>query len=159
MTKCDTRVMETVYEAAGGTEGLLRLAGAWHARVMADEVVGYAFSHGFHPEHTERLAAYWAEALGGPMMFSAECGNETSVVRMHSGNGPHAEMDRRAITCFDQALADVGFTEDDRLQQVLHDYFAWATTTTMTRYHRSAVDVPDGLQIPLWTWTGLVNAP
>jgi len=25
---------------------------------MADEVVGHAFSHGFHPEHSQRLAAY-----------------------------------------------------------------------------------------------------
>jgi len=38
-------------------------------------------------------------------------------------------MDRRAIACFDQALADVGLNSDDALRQVLHDYFAWATTT------------------------------
>lgn len=57
--------MRSVYEAAGGTEGLVRLAGAWHRRVMADEVVAHAFSHGFHPDHAERLAAYWGEALGG----------------------------------------------------------------------------------------------
>jgi len=151
--------METVYEAAGGADGLLRLAGAWHARVMADEVVSHAFSHGFHPEHTERLAAYWAEALGGPMTFSTEYGDETSVVRMHSGNGPHDEMDRRAIACFDQALADVGLADDEQLQQVLHDYFAWATTTTMSRYHRSADDVPDSLTIPHWSWVGMVATP
>ena len=112
-----------------------RLAGAWHARVMADEVVGHAFSHGFHPQHTERLAAYWAEALGGPTRYSETYGDETSVVRLHSGNGPHEEMDRRAIACFDEALVDVGLDGDDRLRQVLHDYFAWATTTTMSRYH------------------------
>jgi hypothetical protein len=35
-------------------------------------------------------------------------GDETSVVRIHSGNGPHQEMDRRAIACFVQALQDVG---------------------------------------------------
>ena len=103
--------MPTVFEAAGGEPGLLRLARAWHARVMADEVVSHAFSHGFHPEHSERLAAYWAEALGGPETFSAVYGDETSVVRMHSGNGAHEEMDRRAIACFDQALSDVGFTQ------------------------------------------------
>jgi len=57
--------MPTVYEAAGGYDGLVRLAEAWHRRVMADEVVSHAFSHGFHPQHTERLAAYRAEALGG----------------------------------------------------------------------------------------------
>ncbi|WP_411284194.1 hypothetical protein [Lapillicoccus sp.] len=109
--------MQTLYEAAGGADGLLRLAGAWQARVMADEM----------------------EALGGPTTSSDSYGDETSVVRMHSGNGPHEEMDRRAIACFDQALADVGLASDGRLRQVLSDCFAWATTTTMSRYHRSQI--------------------
>jgi hemoglobin len=145
--------MQSVHEAAGGSEGLLRLARAWHARVMADEIVSHAFEHGFHPQHDERLAAYWAEALGGPTAYSDAYGTETSVVRIHSGNGPHEEMDRRAIACFDQALQDVGAAGPVR--QVLHDYFAWATTTTMARYHDSADDVPDGLNIPHWSWDGL----
>ena len=146
--------MQTVYEAAGGGPGMLRLAEAWHARVMADEVVGHAFSHGFHPQHTERLAAYWAEALGGPAAYTGAYGDETSVVRMHSGNGPHEEMDHRAIACFDQALTDVGITAEP-LRRVLHDYFAWTTTTTMARYHDCADDVPAGLTIPRWSWDGL----
>jgi hemoglobin len=146
--------MESVYEAAGGEEGLLRLAEAWHARVMADEVVSHAFSHGFHPQHSTRLAAYWAEALGGPHTYSELYGDETAVVRIHSRNGPHEEMDQRAITCFDQALEDVGLT-DEPLRHVLHDYFAWATTTTMSAYHHSADDVPAGLNIPRWSWDGL----
>ena len=143
--------MHTVFEAAGGMDGLRRLADAWHRRVMADEVVGHVFSHGFHPQHVERLAAYWAEALGGPGTYSDSHGDETTVVKMHSGNGEHDEMDRRAITCF----ADVGLAEDAALRQVLHDYFAWATTTTMSRYYQSADDVPDGLGIPRWSWDGL----
>ncbi|WP_433040163.1 hypothetical protein [Dactylosporangium sp. CS-033363] len=55
--------MQTVYEAAGGEAGLLR--------------------------HTERLAAYWAEALAGPAVYTQRHGDETSVVRMHSGNSLH----------------------------------------------------------------------
>jgi hemoglobin len=149
----------TVYEAAGGIGGLRRLAQAWHARVMADDEVSHAFSHGYRPDHSERLAAYWAEALGGPPMYSRRYGDETSVVRIHSGNGPHEEMDRRAIACFDQALEDAGLAAGTRLGQVLHDYFAWATTTTMARYHRSADDVPDGLRIPRWSWDGRQRDP
>jgi hemoglobin len=147
--------MRSVFEAAGGMDGLRRLAAAWHERVMADEVVSHAFSHGFHPHHVERLAAYWAEALGGPTIYSEAYGDETAVVRMHSGNGEHDEMNRRAIACFDRAMADVGLADDAALRQVLHDYFAWATTTTMSRYHRSADDVPAGLSIPRWSWDGL----
>ena len=149
--------MQTLYEAAGGREGLLKLAHAWHTRVLEDEVVSHAFSHGFHPQHTERLAAYWAEALGGPPSYSEQHGDETAVVRIHSGNGVHEEMDQRAIACFDQALHDVGLDTDERLRRALHDYFAWAATTTMARYHESADDVPDGLRIPQWSWNGLVT--
>jgi hemoglobin len=147
--------MQSVYEAVGGSEALLRLAKAWHSRVMADEIVSHAFIHAFHPQHSERLAAYWAEALGGPTTYSESYGDETAVVRIHSGNGPHEEMDRRAIACFGQALADVGLAPTEPLRQVLHDYFAWATTTTMSRYRESADEVPEGLRIPRWSWDGL----
>jgi hemoglobin len=75
---------------------------------------------------------------------------------MHSGNGVHEEMDARAIDCFDAALVDVGLSESDRLWHVLHDYFAWATATTMAKYHESADDVPENLGIPHWSWQGLV---
>jgi hemoglobin len=147
--------MTSVYEAVGGSEGLLRLAHAWHTRVMADDVVAHAFSHGFHPDHSERLAAYWSEALGGPAAYTTAYGDETSVVRLHAGNGPHEEMDQRAITCFDQAMTDIGIVGAGPLRGALHDYFAWATTSTMARYERSADDVPDGLSIPRWSWDGL----
>jgi hemoglobin len=146
--------VRSVYEAAGGDEGLLRLAEAWHTRVLTDEVVSHAFSHGFRPDHTPRLAAYWAEALGGPPSYSSVYGDETSVVRIHSGNGAHEEMDRRAIACFDAALEDTGLAADELLRQVLHDYFAWSTTTSMAAYPESADDVPPGLRIPRWSWDG-----
>src|ERR1700679_3273010 len=147
--------MQTVFEAAGGMEGLRHLAEAWHRRVMADEVVAHAFSHGFHSQHVERLAAYWAETLGGPTAYSDSFGDETTVVKMHSGNGNHDEMDHRAIACFDQALADIGLDNEDALRQVLHDYFPGATRTTMSRYQQSGVDVPNGLSTPRWSWDGL----
>jgi hemoglobin len=148
--------MQTVYEAAGGRDGLLRLADAWHIRVLEDEVVSHAFRHGFHPQHTERLAAYWVEALGGPTDYSDQYGDEAHVVQIHSG-GPYEEMNRRAIACFDQALEDAGLAHDERLREVLHDYFAWATTTTGSGHPASPKDAPNGLRIPKWSWLGLVS--
>ena len=136
---------------------MLRLAGAWHARVMADEAVSHAFSHGYHPQHTERLAAYWAEALGGPPSYSDACGDETSVVRMHSGTA-HTRRWTGAPSPLRPALEDADLAADDRLRQVLHDYFAgrppprWPVTTS------PADDVPDGLRIPHWSWDGHVDA-
>ena len=148
--------MTTVYDAAGGQEGLRRLAAAWHHRVLADEVVVHAFHAGAKPDHVERLAAYWAEALGGPADYSSTYADETSVERRHAGNGEHEEMNRRAVDCFDAAMTDA-VIDDARVRTVLHDYFEWATWTPMYSYHRSPDDVPDGLTIPKWSWQGRVE--
>ena len=146
--------MNTIFETAGGEAGLLRLAEAWHERVLADEVVAHAFSHGFRRDHTARVAAYWAEVLGGPAAFSAGHGDETAVVRLHSGNGKHDEMDARAVECFDRALEDTGLAADEQLRAALHDYFTWATTE-LARYPTSPEEVPDELSVPRWSWDGL----
>lgn len=84
----------SVYKAAGGSAGLLRLARAWHSRVMADEVVGHAFSHGFHPQHDERLAAYWGRGpWGSSLVFSCLRGRDlggadSQLQRRTRGDGP-----------------------------------------------------------------------
>lgn len=144
----------TLFAALGGISAVNALAHAWHTRVMADDIVSHAFSHGFHPQHLERLAAYWCEAWGGPPLYSTQYGNESTMVRMHSGNGVHPEMDARAIVCFDQALVDIGIS-DTTLISALHDYFVWVTTTALTAYPTSADMVPEGLRIPRWSWHGV----
>ena len=149
--------MDTVHDAAGGTPGLRRLAEAWHRRVVADPVVSHAFHGEVRPDHTERLASYWAEALGGPAAYTSRFGDESAVVRRHSGNGSHQEMDDRAVACFAAALDDVGLT--DPVRGVLLSYFDWATRTTMAAYEDSADDVPEGLLVPRWSWDGLVPPP
>ena len=143
----------TVYEVAGGSPAFIALAKAWHARCLADPVVSHAFSHGYHPRHSERLAAYWAEALGGPADYTAAIGDESSVVRLHSGNGEHVEMDERAQACFAQAIEDAGLPDDPRLRASLVAYFRW-TTEAMAACPNSADDVPDGLTIGRWSWDG-----
>lgn len=147
----------TLYDAIGGDDAVLRLAHAWHERVVADDIVAHAFRRGVHPQHSERLAAYWVEAWGGPARYSQQYGTESSVVRMHSGNGPHEEMNRRAITCFAQALDDIGVSAVD-LRAALIAYFTWATETAMDSYPKSRDDVPNDLRIATWSWDGLVSS-
>jgi hemoglobin len=147
---------QTIYEAAGGQQAILSLALAWHERCLADEVVSHAFSHGFHPQHTERLAAYWAEALGGPADYTQSIGDESTVEKMHAGNGEHQEMDERAETCFAQALDDAALPDDPRLRSALKNYFHW-TIGIMAAYPKSPDDVPTALPLAKWSWDGPVE--
>jgi hemoglobin len=139
--------VSTLYAAAGGSERILALAHHWHERVLADPVVSHAFSHGFREDHTERLAAYWVEVLGGPDDYSRTLGGEESdVVRMHTGNGPHDDMDARAVACFAAALVDAGVPDE------VHERLTtWFRDANQYVNHAFATpdDVPDGLAMPV----------
>lgn len=67
--------MPTLYEEIGGIEAIRALAAAWYHRAVADPVVGHAFAHGFRPDHAERIAAYWAQAWGGPESYTTTYGD------------------------------------------------------------------------------------
>ena len=69
----------SLYEFAGGDDAFLALARAHHARCVADSELNHPFSkEDLNPHHVERLAAYWAEVLGGPPRFSAELSDQMS---------------------------------------------------------------------------------
>ena len=144
----------SIFEAAGGEPAILALAQAWHLRCLADPVVSHAFGHsGQHPDHVARLAAYWAQALGGPDTYTATMGDHAFVLRLHSGNGEHREMDERARDCFALALDDAGLPPDERLRAALIAYFTWATTA-LAAHPDSPDAVPPGLPLPRWSWGG-----
>lgn len=136
----------SLYDEMGGGPAILAVAHAWHERCLADDVVAHAFHKGFRDDHTERLAAYWGEVLGGPPVYSRGMGDESHVVRLHSGNGEHDEMDRRAVRFFAEALTEAQVPE--RLHAELVAWFDRANQVVNHRYP-TADRVPDGLPMPV----------
>jgi hemoglobin len=145
-------VDETLFDAVGGQQGVLALARAWHRRCLDDPVASHPFTHGdLHPQHVERLAAYWSEALGGPADYSTTMGDHAEVMRIHGCNGPHPELDALAIELFELALGDVPVPE--RARPAVAAYFR-EMTRRMAAY--DAVDVDPG-PMPHWSWEGAVD--
>jgi hemoglobin len=134
--------MATIYESVGGFDTILALTRRWHQLCLEDPVAAHPFEHDLHAGHDERLAAYLAEALGGPKLYTSGYGDETHVQRLHAGNGVHAELDEACLAAFDRALHDVGIHGDpaDRVAA----YFR-AATIAMREYHEGPHRVPDGL--------------
>lgn len=144
----------TLYEFAGGEDAFLALARAHHARCLADPVLNHPFSHpGQHPRHVERLAAYWAEVLGGPPAYSQSCGDQTAMLTLHAGEGELEDLGRRFQECFMLAADDAGLPSDPEFRAALRAYMAWAVTQVLA-YPDDPADVPQGLPMPRWTWDG-----
>ena len=78
------------------------------------------------------------------------------MLRLHSGDGEHREMDERAQACFARALDDAGLPDDERLRTTLKDYFRWATAG-LAAFPDTPDDVPAGLPLPHWSWEGPVS--
>jgi hemoglobin len=148
----------SLYEFAGGDPAFLALARANHARCLADPELNHPFSHpGQHPQHIERLASYWAEVMGGPPLYSGTCGNQTSMLQMHASNGDMTDLGRRFVDCFVAAADDAGLPDDAEFRAALRAYMVWAVDEILVLGPRDTT-VPPGLQMPRWSWDGLVTA-
>ena len=146
----------TLFEFAGGEPALLALATAHHARCLADPELSHPFSHeDQHPQHVERLAAYWAEVMGGPPTYSQSCGgDQTEVLRMHAGNGDITDLGERFLRCFDAAADDADLPADPAFRAALHTYMRWAVDDVLAYPDEDAVVAP-GKPMPSWSWNGL----
>jgi hemoglobin len=136
--------MTTLYQDVGGFDRLLALTRTWHRLCLEDPMAAHPFEHALHPQHDERLAAYLAEALDGPPLYTAGYGDESSKQRIHAGNGIHEALDEACLDAFDRALAQVGITGEAGAR--VSAYFRRATIA-QRRYAAGPHLVPDGLVI------------
>lgn len=144
----------TLFEFAGGEPAFLALAAAHHARCLSDPELNHPFSHpDQHPQHVERLAAYWAEVMGGPARYSQSCGDHSGMLQMHAGNGDLGDLGRRFVDCFVCAIDDAGLSEDPDFRAALLAYMRWAVDEVL-RYPSPEDAVPPGLAMPHWSWDG-----
>jgi hemoglobin len=146
-------VRPTLFEFAGGEPAFVALVTAHHARCLADPELNHPFSHpDQHPQHVERLAAYWAEVLGGPPTYSEACGNHSGVLVMHSGNGDMTDLGERFIRCFDLAMDDAELPADPEFRRAMLEYMRWAVDDVLA--HESTTSISPGERVPRWGWDG-----
>jgi hemoglobin len=144
----------SLYAFAGGEPAFLALARAHHERCLADPELNHPFSHeDQHPQHVERLAAYWAEVLGGPETYSQTCGDEPGVLRMHAGHGDMGDLGRRFVDCFVGAMDDAGLPADTDFRDAMAAYMRWAVDNVLSYETEDAVG--PHTPMPRWGWQGL----
>jgi hemoglobin len=149
----------SLYEFAGGESAFLALAAAHHARCLADPELNHPFSRpDQHPQHVERLAAYWAQALGGPPTYSGSCGSHAGVVHLHCGNGDLTDLNRRFLACFVAAMDDVGMPADAEFRASMRAYMVWAIGEISGREDDASPAVAEEAPVSRWSWDGLQPA-
>ncbi|SFF64833.1 hemoglobin [Blastococcus tunisiensis] len=148
-------VRPTLFAFAGGEPAFRALAAAHHARCLADPELNHPFTRAdLDPQHVPRLAAYWAEVMGGPPRYSEGLGDQSGLLRMHAGNGDISDLGRRFVDCFVAALDDAQLPADPEFRSAMRAYVEWAVDDVLVFSPVDAV-VPDDRAVPRWSWDGL----
>lgn len=92
--------------------------------------------------------------MGGPPSYSHSCGDQTAVLRMHSGNGDMGDLGERFIGCFDRAVDDADLPADPAFRDALRANMRWAVDDVLSSSAEDAVVAPDEA-MPHWGWDGL----
>ena len=97
---------ETLYEHAGGNEGLHRLEELFYAKALADPVLRALFTERV-PTHVDHLTWFTAESFGGPDRFTRELGFQ-HLIDVHRHLKITDEQRERFVVVYLEMLDEAG---------------------------------------------------
>lgn len=143
----------SLFDHAGGEEGLHRLEQIFYESVLADPLLQPLFGAG-RPEHVDHLTAFTAESFGGPDRFSRELGF-AHLIDVHRGLGITEEQRRRFVDLYVEALDAAGMPSDAEFRAAVREHVEFGTRVAMQNSHAISDDELHPLrEVPRWTWPG-----
>lgn len=142
---------ETLYEHAGGDEGLHRLEEIFYAKALADPVLRQVFTKRV-PGHVDHLTWFTAESFGGPDRFSRELGFGYLIDKHRHLNITDEQRDR-FIAAYLEALDEAGLPTDDRFRKAVREHVEFgAHVAQQNSSAQSESELHPIRKVPIWSW-------
>jgi len=141
----------TLYEWAGGHDGLERLINAFYDRVERDELLSPLFGGGVGEEHRRNVVAWWSEVFGGPARYSEELGGYERMLDKHRGLSITPEQRFRFASLMSVAADDAELPADPEFRSAFVAYLEWGTRLAMDNSQPDA-EVFEHAPVPRWGW-------
>jgi hemoglobin len=140
----------TLYDLAGGWDGLHRLEQAFYDSVLRDPVLQPLFGAG-QAQHVEHLTMFTAESFGGPDDFSRELGFR-HLIDVHRGLQITDEQRQRFIDLYAAALDAADMPTDPAFRQAVMEHIEFGTGVAQQNSHAESDEELHPLrEVPLWT--------
>jgi hemoglobin len=148
----DARASETIYEHAGGEDGLREIVELFYSSIFEDPVLRPVFGHPV-ATHVDQLTAFLAEEFGGQPRYSDELGGFPAVVAVHRGRKITEEQRRRFVQLFMTAVDEAGFACDTRFKETIAGAIEFGSEVAMVNSHATSDDdLHPQREIPRWHW-------
>jgi hemoglobin len=143
--------MPSLYEFAGGEEGLHRLEKTFYDSVLADPLLQLLFGAG-QPQHVDHLTAFTAESFGGPDRFSRELGF-AHLIDVHRGLKITEAQRQRFVELYVAALDAAGLPDDPDFRAAVHEHLDFGSHVAMQNSRAETDEELHPLrEVPHWTW-------
>jgi hemoglobin len=142
---------ETLYEHAGGTEGLHRLEQAFYDSVLRDPLLKPLFGEG-RATHVDHLTMFTAESFGGPDRFSREVGF-AHLIAVHRGLRITEAQRRRFVELYMAAMDAADMPDDEPFRTAVREHVEFGSQVAMQNSHAVEDDELHPLrEVPRWSW-------
>jgi hemoglobin len=142
--------LPTLYELAGGWDGLHRLEQAFYDSVLHDPVLQPLFGEG-QASHVGHLTMFTAESFGGPDDFSRELGFR-HLIDVHRGLRITDEQRQRFIDLYAAALDASGMPTGPAFRKAVMEHIEFGTAVAQQNSHAETDDELHPIrEVPLWT--------
>lgn len=142
---------ETLYEHAGGDEGLHRLEEIFYSKALADPVLKQVFTKRV-PTHVEHLTWFTAESFGGPDRFTRELGFRY-LIDKHRELEITDEQRDRFINAYLESLDEAGLPTDERFRDAVREHVEFGARVAQQNSHaRTDAELHPIREVPIWTW-------
>jgi hemoglobin len=140
----------TLYDVAGGWEGLHRLEQTFYDSVLRDPLLQPLFGAG-QAEHVEHLTMFTAESFGGPDDFSRELGFR-HLIDVHRGLRITDEQRQRFIDLYAAALDAADLPTDPAFRTAVMEHIEFGTAVAQQNSHaETEADLHPLREVPHWT--------
>jgi hemoglobin len=140
----------TLYEWCGGIDALNRLTERFYERVHDHPVLAPVFAHmsGEHPRH---VAAFLAEVLGGPAVYSAAHGGHPHMVQQHLNRRLTQEQRQAWMALLLDTADQLGMPDDPEFRSALVGYLEWGSRLAVINSQPGSTVDPNA-PMPRWGW-------
>ena len=141
----------TLYEWAGGRDGIARMIDCFYDRVERDDLLSPLFPGGVTAEHREHVTTWWCEVMGGPAAYTERLGGYERMLGKHLGLAITTEQRLRFVTLLSQAADMAGLPADPEFRAALMGYAEWGSRLAVENSQPGA-DVAQHAPVPRWGW-------
>jgi hemoglobin len=145
--------MTTLYQHAGGEEGLHQLEDLFYSKVLVDPLLRPIFGAG-QPHHVEHLTWFTAESFGGPDRVSRKL-SFAHLIDVHRDLKITEAPRARFVQLYLEALDEAGMPADEPFRQAVREHVEFGSQVAMQNSNATSDDELHPLRaVPHWTWAG-----